>query len=82
MLTASVGVDASVEADIRAVIVGNDRTRRVSEELCLESRVFQIVPLRIAAVPKWLKSIWRIDRGAAATLWGRALRHGTIAPLR
>jgi hypothetical protein len=82
MLTTSIGVDASVEADIRAVVVGDYRARRVFKESCLEGRVFQIVPLRITAIRKWLKSIWRVDRGAAATLWRRALGHGTIAPLR
>src|SRR5919108_4615880 len=80
MLAASVGIDTSVEADIGAVVVGDDGTRGVFEELGLQGRVFRVGPLRIALVPQGFEAVRGVRRGATPAFWGRIFTHWTAAP--
>jgi hypothetical protein len=60
VLAASIRIDARVEADIRAVVVSNERAGSVFEELSLRSRFVRIGRIRVAQVDELLKPIRRI----------------------
>ena len=60
MLTAAIWIDARAEADIRAVVVCDDRAGRVPEELRGRRRVFGRVPVLIAFQPDFFEAIRRI----------------------
>jgi hypothetical protein len=64
VLAASIRVDARVETDIRAVVVGKQRARRVFQVLSLDRTFFVIGLLEYGKVREPLEAIRRIVRRA------------------
>ena len=64
MFTPTVWIDARLETDIRAVVVRDQRCRRVAEKLCLRGGVVRFVPVWVAFERKMLESVRRILCGA------------------
>src|SRR6516164_3276713 len=68
VLAAAIGIDAGVEADIGAVVVGNDCARRISKELSSRRGAIRF-GFRVRFILKQLKTIGRIRRSPAAADW-------------
>ena len=65
MLAAAIRIHARLEADVRAVVVGDDGFGTVLEKLRARKRVFLRIPILIAFEMDFLKTIRRIFRRAA-----------------
>jgi len=65
MLTATIGIHTGTEADIRAVIVGDDGGGVVHEELRAEQVVVLGIPFLIALQMDLLKAVRRVAGGTA-----------------
>src|SRR5437879_13461141 len=67
VFAAAVGIDAGAEADVGAVVAGDDGARGIFQELSLrERRILICYVVGIRLVMKALKAIGRIMRSAAA----------------
>jgi hypothetical protein len=66
MLTATIGIDAGAEGNIRAVVVGDDGLGMVTEKLGARSGIVLGVPINIAFECKVLEAIGRVAASAAS----------------
>src|SRR4051794_6818467 len=68
MLASAIRIDAGIEADVRAVVVGQDRSRRVAQKNRTRQRRRLVVILRILVVNVFdaLEAVLRIPTGTAA----------------
>jgi hypothetical protein len=62
MTASPVGVDAGVEAKIGTIVLGDDRTRSVSQIYGLGSRFFSIRPSRLRLDLDHLEAVFGIAR--------------------
>ena len=65
VLAAAIGIDAGFEADVGAVVVGNDGAGAVFEELGARRRVFFGIPVGVGFEVEFLEAIGRIAGCAA-----------------
>ncbi len=73
VLAAAIRIDAGVETDVRAVVVGDQRAGAVLEELRARQRVFLRVPIGIRFEVDFLEAVGGI--AARAATWIRFMRH-------
>src|SRR5579862_5391491 len=65
VLAAAVGINARLEANVRAVVRGDDRLAVIAKKLCLQRRILVRVPIHVAFEMNMLEPIRRILRRAA-----------------
>ncbi len=64
VLTTAIWIQARGKADVRAVVVGNDRLAVVHEKLCPRQPILFGIPLGIRFEMDFLEAVWRIFRRA------------------
>ena len=65
MLAPAVSVDARFEADVRTVVVADDRARPVAEELRLWVWIILRIPVRVRFEMQLFEPVRRIAAGAS-----------------
>src|SRR5678815_6017405 len=75
MLATAIGIDAGFEADIRTVIVSNDRAGGVVKKSGCRRRILRRIPIRIALEMEVVEAISRVAGRAAAANDGRIGLH-------
>ena len=69
VLTTAIHINARVEADIRAVVVSNDRLGGVLDNLCSGQGILLRVPIDLALVGDFIETIGRVDRRTSPFNW-------------
>src|SRR5436190_547640 len=72
----AIRINARAKAHVGTLVVGNDSTRAVAEELCRRRRIFLRVPIRIALEMDLLEPVGRI--GGRTTTFDGTVVHAKI----
>src|SRR4051812_38590725 len=75
MLTAALRIDAGLEPDVRAVVLGDDGAGVVPQELRVRRGILLRVPIHVAFQLDFLKPVGGIPRRPAARNWLRITVH-------
>ena len=68
----AIGIDAGLEADVRTVVVRDNRAGAIAEKLGARQGIVLRVPIRIRLDMNFLEAVRRVVRGAAMS-GGKAL---------